>query len=92
MNNTFYMDFTIADRFGVLAVKDTYDRAFKEWHTDYKMLTELVIALNHKIWEHYHKHNDALTQLYNDLWGQADDYAQTHLKGDALTYFYNTTD
>lgn len=91
MDNTFYMDFTIADKFGAPAVKDTYDRAFKEWHTDYKMLTELVIALNHKIWEHYN-HNNTLAQLYNDLWGQADDYAQTHLTGDALRYFYDTTD
>ena len=52
---TFFEDFTIADKFGKKAVLDTYQRAFKEWKSDYKYLTELVIALNWKIWEHYDK-------------------------------------
>ena len=32
---TFYMDFSIADKFGINAIKDTYQRAFKEWNHDY---------------------------------------------------------
>ena len=28
---SFWSDFTIADRFGVNAIKDTYKRAFNEW-------------------------------------------------------------
>lgn len=28
---TFWMDFSIADRFGAAAVKDTFNRAFAEW-------------------------------------------------------------
>lgn len=28
---TFWIDFTIADQFGLEAVKDTYERAFNEW-------------------------------------------------------------
>ena len=43
---TFWMDFSIADRFGANAIKDTYNRAFKEWKTNYIYLTELVIVLN----------------------------------------------
>ena len=31
MQTTFWQDFSIADRFGIDAVKDTYNRAFKEW-------------------------------------------------------------
>lgn len=92
--NTFYMDFTIADVFGVNAVKDTYNRAFKEWKSDYKMLTALVVVLNHKIWEHYEatpRHNE-LVELYNNLWTQADEYAVTNLKDQELEYFYNITD
>ena len=46
---TFYMDFTIADKFGIEAIKDTYSRAFKEWKNDYKYLTLLVLNLKHKI-------------------------------------------
>lgn len=47
---TFWDDFSIADNFGIDAVCDTYNRAFQEWKTDYKYLTELVMVLNWKIW------------------------------------------
>lgn len=92
IDNTFTLDFTIADAFGVDAVKDTYNRAFKEWKHDYKMLTALVVTLNHKIWEHYKAENHAYAQVYNDLWEQAQDYAWENLKGDELKYYYNITD
>ena len=93
VDNTFFSDFTIADRFGIAAIKDTYRRAFKEWHTDYKMLTALAIALNHKVWEHFQESPDGeITLLYNELWEQTDAYAISHLKGDALRYYYKETD
>lgn len=89
--STFYTDFSIADNFGVSAIKDTYKRAFNGWKSDYKMLTELVMALNWKIWEHY-GHNDVYASLYNDLWEKTDEYALDNLKGDEFTYFYRTID
>lgn len=92
VDNTFWMDFTIADASGVNAIKDTYKRAFKEWKSDYQMLTALVVTLNHKIWEHYEHHNDDLAKLYDSLWRQAEDYALTNLKGDELKYYYEITD
>lgn len=49
---TFYTDFSIAEPFGESAIKDTYERAFKIWKSDYKYLTELVMVLNWKCWEH----------------------------------------
>lgn len=88
---TFYADFSIADKFGPDAVKDTYKRAFEEWKDQYKYLTELVMALNWKIWEH-HEHNETLARLYNKLWAEADQYACENLTGDELSYFYKTTD
>lgn len=90
--NTFKMDFTIAEAFGTSAILDTYKRAFKEWHNDYKMLTALVVALNHKIWEHYEADHNELAELYDQLWRIADEYACTHLTDDALAYFYEVTD
>ena len=74
MQTTFWMDFSIADKFGTSAIKDTFKRAFKEWKTNYIYLTELVIVLNHKIWQYYEK-NDTYAKLYNDLWEEADNYA-----------------
>lgn len=88
---TFWEDFSIADCFGVGAVKDTFDRAFDSWKNDYIYLTELVMVLNHKIWQHYES-NEALAEIYNDLWERSDLYARENLVGDELAYFYNTTD
>lgn len=88
---TFWDDFSIADRFGVNAVKDTYKRAFNEWKDDYKYLTELVMVLNHKIWQHYEK-DEALAQVYNELWEKADKYVCENLKGEEAKYFYEITD
>lgn len=88
---TFYTDFSIADAYGVDAIKDTYQRAMDAWKTNYKFLTELVMALNWKIWEHYET-NERYAKVYNDLWEQADAYACDNLKGEELNYFYRTTD
>lgn len=88
---TFYEDFSIADRFGVNAIKDTYKRAFEEWKGDHKYLTELAMALNWKIWEHYDRNNQ-YAELYNDLWIKTDLWAQNNLEGEELAYYYRTTD
>lgn len=88
---TFYEDFSIADNFGLSAIKDTYKRAMEAWKSDYKYLTELVMALNWKIWEHYEQ-NDAYAKLYDKLYREADEYACNNLKGEELSYFYQTTD
>ena len=88
---TFWEDFSIADRLGISAVKDTYERAFNNWKGNYKYLTELVLVLNHKIWQHYEK-NEELARVYNDLWEKADTYAVSNLKGEELSYFYRTLD
>ncbi len=88
---TFWEDFSIADKFGISAVKDTYNRAFSEWKSNYIYLTELVMVLNHKIAQHY-KTNPSLAEVYNALWQQADMYACDNLTDEELTYFYDTTD
>ena len=88
---TFYTDFSLAENFGVDAIKDTFDRAFAEWKTDYKYLTELVMVLNWKIAEHYESDME-IAKIYNNLWAQADKYACSNLKGIELDYFYRTTD
>lgn len=89
---TFYEDFSIADRFGIPAVKDTYRRAIKTADSmGYKYLTEFVMALNWKIWEHCET-NEPLARVYNDLWEKAASHAQKTLKGQELQYYYETTD
>lgn len=88
---TFWSDFTIADAFGADAVKDTFRRAFGEWKTNYVYLTELVIVLNHKIWQHY-KDDEPLARLYDELWRKARDFAEENLKGAEFDYYWRMTD
>ncbi len=88
---TFWIDFSIADKFGIDAIKDTYKRAFEEWKCNHVYLTELVIVLNHKIWQWYET-NEAIASVYNTLWEEADLYAQENLHGEELDYFYSVTD
>ncbi len=89
---TFWDDFSIADRFGEKAIVDTYKRAFEEWKSDVKYLTELVIVLNIKIWYWHDQGNDELGRCYNDLWIKADSWCGEHLKGDDARYYFQTTD
>lgn len=88
---TFWSDFGIADAFGEKGVRDTYNRAFKEWKSNTVYVTELTMVLNWKIWEHYET-NDNLAGVYDELWRQADDWCRENLKGDDLLYYYDTTD
>ena len=90
-STSFWMDFSIAEKFGITSVVDTYQRAFEAWKSNYQYLTELVMVLNHKIWQHY-KTDEDLSRVYNELWMQADRYACESLTGDELTYFFRTTD
>lgn len=91
IDNTFPMDFTIAEDFGVWAIKETYQRAFKEWKSDIKYMTALSMALNHKIWDWYKKNED-VARVYNDLWLECDDYIHENFKWDDLTYYFRVTD
>ena len=89
---TFFEDFSIADNFGIEAVKDTYRRALETAKfMGYEYLTEFVMALNWKIWQHYEK-NEPLARVYNELWMSACEVAEETLKGDELAYYYKTID
>lgn len=88
---TFWEDFSIADVFGANAVKDTYNRAFKGWKDNYIYLTELVMVLNWKVWQHY-ENNEPLARVYQELWQEADYYACNNLEGEEAEYFFRVTD
>ena len=89
---TFWEDFSKADRFGVEAVIDTFNRAFNEWKSNYKYLTELAIVMNHKCWIHFNKKNITLSNLYSDRYYKVRSYAIENLKGKELKYYLDTTD
>lgn len=87
---TFYTDFSIADKFGISAIKDTYNKIFNEWKNDYKYLTELVMVMSWKSFEHQDNHE--YCKLYSNLYYQSDTYAMNNLKDNELKYYIRTTD
>lgn len=89
---TFWQDFCIAEAFGETAIKDTYNRAIKEWARDKVYMTELVLVLNWKCWYFYETGNEKYSDLYSDLYYKARDIALDTFKGDDLEYFLRTTD
>lgn len=89
---TFWQDFTIAECFGLEAIRDTYRRASAEWGNNVKYMTELTMVLNWKLWDHYGKGREEYARIYDGLWKAADRYCAAHFTGDDLTYYYRTTD
>ena len=90
-STTFWQDFSIADAFGISAIKDTYKRAFKAWKSDKVYITELVMVLNWKCWQWAEK-NQKLSALYADLYYKMRDYILDNWKGEDLEYYLHTTD
>ena len=88
---TFYLDFSIADKFGLTAIQDTYNRAFEEWKSNYKYITELVMVLNWKCWRWYQV-KDEYSRLYSNLYYKLDEWCMDNLKGEELDYYIQTTD
>ena len=88
---TFYTDFSIADKFGIGAIEDTFNRSFRMWQHNYQYVTELAMVLNWKIWR-WHNVNDEYARLYDKLWRQVDEWCIENLKGEDLEYYYKTTD
>lgn len=88
---TFWNDFSIAENFGLLAILDTFDECFKEWHSDIKYMTELSMVLNHKIFFWYEK-NKKVANAYNLIWRKLDEYICSHFEGSDLQYYYRITD
>ena len=110
--STFWQDFSIADaayklgEHSGLAVIRTFREAFEEWKSDAKMVTELSMVLNHKIWYHYDAANDAekkgrcnlrdfhmmLSVVYDTLWKECDGWCRENLTGGDKEYYYQVTD
>lgn len=88
---TFFSDLSIADAFGLDAIKETYNNVVKHWVGDYKYFTEFVMALNWKIWQHYESRED-YADLYNELWNKAVDVVHANFNEDELKYYYRVTD
>lgn len=89
---TFGMDFSIADAFGVEAIKDTYKNGLEYALSDAKYFAEFVMVLNHKIWEWYQV-NEEIARVYDTLWRKADNMINDkHFSKEEIRYILNYLD
>lgn len=91
VKTTFYTDFSIAERYGVDAIRSTFEQSFEEWNDNCKYVTELCMVLNWKMFRWF-ENNDELFNLYKELYTRLDRWCIENLKGDDLEYYYKTTD
>lgn len=89
---TFWQDFSLADPFGVKAIQDTFNNAFKSWQSDYKFMTELACVMSWKAFHWYDKNNFEYSDLYSELYHKVDNWCCDNLKGDEFKYYLRWTD
>lgn len=89
---TFWNDFSIAERFGAEAVRDTYKRARAEWGRDRVYGTELSMVLNHKCWYWHGEQNEELSKLYAKLWEEYHEWVLDNWNGEDLGYYLRVVD
>ncbi|AOZ97897.1 hypothetical protein [Butyrivibrio hungatei] len=91
VTTTFWQDFSIADKFGINAIKDTYENAFNSWKHDYRYITNLAIVMNYKAFD-YSELNEDIAEVYVDLYHKTNSFALNNFKGDELKYYLEITD
>ncbi len=88
---TFWEDFSAADAFGADAIRDTFNRSFRDWKNNLEYITELAMVMSWKSCSYYNK-NDEYMNLYSDLYHKVDGWCMDNLKGNDLSYYLDTTD
>lgn len=88
---TLWQDFSIADRFGLDAIRDTYNRAKDYVGGDPELMAELTLVLNHKIWQWYET-KEGIARLYNDLWMEHDGEAYDSLDEEGRSTYFHIVD
>lgn len=89
----YWQRFSIAEEYGKEEIENVYKEIFKEAKRDYKKLTELVMVLNHKTFQHCKNLIYSTScEVYASLYKTTAKYACNHLTGDELRYYLDVTD
>ena len=91
IKTTFWSDFSIADAFGIDAIKDTFNRAFSGWKNNTEYVTELACVMSWKSYAWYEKNNE-YSMLYADYYHKVDEWCMNNLKGKDMNYYLKWTD
>lgn len=91
IKTTFWSDFSIADAFGIDAIKDTFNRAFNEWKNNTEYVTELACVMSWKSCAWYEKNNE-YSMLYAEYYHKVDEWCMNNLKCKDMDYYLKWTD
>ena len=84
--------FTEAEINDDVDIEELYRKLFREWHNDVKLIAELSMCMNWKLWEHHEKGNESLAELYNSLRMRVHDYALDVFTWEDGAYYFRITD
>ena len=96
----YWNEFVDAEKVGVSAIKETYDKLKNESKSNVINVAELYIVLNHKIWAYYDLHQATgddryyeISYLYHNLWISYENFADELPMSEAdRRYFFKVTD
>ena len=96
MREIFWQAFTEAEEDGEATVVTIASILYQRWRDDIEELTDLVMIINHKSWDHYRngnaKYQEVYTELYYKYYEKALDYLEKEGREDDLRYFIRTLD
>lgn len=96
MREIFWQAFTEAEKDGEATIITIASIMYQRWRDDIEELTDLVMVINHKSWDHYRKGNakyqEVYTELYYKYYEKALDYLEKEGREDDLRYFIRTLD
>lgn len=96
MREVFWKAFDDAEETGNATIIAIASIMYQRWRDDIHELTDLVMVINHKSWDHYSKGNAAFQELYTDLYYEyyekAINYLESKGRDEELTYFIRTLD
>lgn len=96
MESVFWEAFDNADETGKKTITAIAGILFERWKDEVHELTDLVMVINHKCWEHYRNGNDDLSSFYGDLYYEyyekTINYMEKKGMDSELTYFIRTLD
>lgn len=84
--------FTEAEADSNVDIEELYRKLFREWRNDVKLVAELSMCMNRKLWEHHEKGDESLAELYNRLWMKVHDYALDVFTWEDGAYYFRITD
>lgn len=96
MRETFWEAFDEAEEGGNATIITIANILYQRWRDSIHELTDLIMVINHKSWDHYQKRNVGFQELYTDLYykyyEKAIEYLEKEHRDEDLTYFIRTLD